>query len=166
MSTPPSTNLYDTLWYYNTQIRSKVMSVPALPHAARRALFSRFGRASLSRIAPRNELEALLPFKGEGLRLLFIAAAKWLGAPRALPVCLPVRVPGQCRPPSPSANRAAEDLPRAPRLPFPSDNPLTIQRMRDLDIAGKRVLISQDSNVPDENADGQTGTVTSDLRIT
>src|SRR3546814_16625629 len=43
---------------------------------------------------------------------------------------------------------------------------MTIQRMSDLDLAGKRVLIRQDLNVPVEHAAGQPGTVTSDLRIT
>src|SRR3546814_13028722 len=38
--------------------------------------------------------------------------------------------------------------------------------MSDLDLAGKRVLIRQDLNVPVEHAAGQPGTVTSDLRIT
>src|SRR3546814_1297544 len=38
--------------------------------------------------------------------------------------------------------------------------PMTIQRMSDLDLAGKRVLIRQDLNVPVEG-----GKVTSDLRI-
>src|SRR3546814_14570817 len=43
---------------------------------------------------------------------------------------------------------------------------MTIQRMSDLDLAGKRVLIRQDLNVPVEHAAGQPGTVTSDLRLT
>ncbi len=43
---------------------------------------------------------------------------------------------------------------------------MTILRMTDLDLAGKRVLIRQDLNVPIEHADGQPGKVTSDQRIT
>ena len=42
---------------------------------------------------------------------------------------------------------------------------MTILRMTDLDLAGKRVLIRQDLNVPVEHADGQPGKVTSDQRI-
>ena len=37
---------------------------------------------------------------------------------------------------------------------------MSIQRMADLDLAGKRVLIRQDLNVPVKN-----GVVTSDIRI-
>src|SRR3546814_6814377 len=43
---------------------------------------------------------------------------------------------------------------------------MPITRMSDLDLAGKRVLSRQDLNVPVEQAAGQPGTVTSDLRIT
>ena len=43
---------------------------------------------------------------------------------------------------------------------------MPILRMTDLDLAGKRVLIRQDLNVPIEHADGQPGKVTSDQRIT
>src|SRR3546814_20433078 len=43
---------------------------------------------------------------------------------------------------------------------------MTIQRMSDVDLAGKRVLIRQDLNVPVAHDAGQPGTVTSDLRIT
>jgi phosphoglycerate kinase len=43
---------------------------------------------------------------------------------------------------------------------------MAIQRMSDLDLRGKRVLIRQDLNVPVEHADGQPGKVTSDQRIT
>ena len=42
---------------------------------------------------------------------------------------------------------------------------MTIQRMTDLDLTGKRVLIRQDLNVPVEHVAGQPGKVTSDLRI-
>ncbi|HVI58719.1 MAG TPA: phosphoglycerate kinase [Luteimonas sp.] len=43
---------------------------------------------------------------------------------------------------------------------------MAIQRMSDLDLRGKRVLIRQDLNVPVEHSDGQPGKVTSDQRIT
>lgn len=43
---------------------------------------------------------------------------------------------------------------------------MSILRMTDLDLAGKRVLIRQDLNVPVEHAHGQPGRVTSDQRIT
>ncbi len=43
---------------------------------------------------------------------------------------------------------------------------MTLLRMTDLDLAGKRVLIRQDLNVPVEHADGQPAKVTSDQRIT
>jgi len=43
---------------------------------------------------------------------------------------------------------------------------MAILRMTDLDLAGQRVLIRQDLNVPVEHADGQPGRVTSDQRIT
>ena len=42
---------------------------------------------------------------------------------------------------------------------------MTILRMSDLDLAGKRVLIRQDLNVPIEHVDGQPGTITSEQRI-
>lgn len=43
---------------------------------------------------------------------------------------------------------------------------MSILRMTDLDLAGQRVLIRQDLNVPVEHAHGQPGRVTSDQRIT
>jgi phosphoglycerate kinase len=43
---------------------------------------------------------------------------------------------------------------------------MSILRMTDLDLNGKRVLIRQDLNVPVEHAHGQPGRVTSDQRIT
>ncbi|MFT4247187.1 MAG: phosphoglycerate kinase [Pseudomonas sp.] len=43
---------------------------------------------------------------------------------------------------------------------------MTILRMTDLDLAGKRVLIRQDLNVPIEHAEGGTATITSEQRIT
>ena len=43
---------------------------------------------------------------------------------------------------------------------------MTIQRMTDLDLRGKRVLIRQDLNVPVQHVDGQPGKVTSDQRLT
>lgn len=43
---------------------------------------------------------------------------------------------------------------------------MPIARMTDLDLAGKRVLIRQDLNVPIEHVDGQPGKVASDQRIT
>ena len=43
---------------------------------------------------------------------------------------------------------------------------MTIQRMTDLDLRGKRVLIRQDLNVPVEHIAGQPGKVTSDQRLT
>lgn len=43
---------------------------------------------------------------------------------------------------------------------------MSILRMTDLDLSGKRVLIRQDLNVPVEHAHGQPGRVTSDQRIT
>jgi len=43
---------------------------------------------------------------------------------------------------------------------------MTILRMTDLDLAGKRVLIRQDLNVPIEHVDGQPGRITSEQRIT
>jgi phosphoglycerate kinase len=42
---------------------------------------------------------------------------------------------------------------------------MSIPRMTDLDLRGKRVLIRQDLNVPVEHADGQPGRITSDQRI-
>ena len=42
---------------------------------------------------------------------------------------------------------------------------MSILRMTDLDLAGKRVLIRQDLNVPIEHADGQPGRITSEQRI-
>ena len=42
---------------------------------------------------------------------------------------------------------------------------MSIVRMTDLDLAGKRVLIRQDLNVPIEHVDGQPGTITSEQRI-
>ncbi|MEO5565210.1 MAG: phosphoglycerate kinase [Luteimonas sp.] len=43
---------------------------------------------------------------------------------------------------------------------------MTIQRMTDLDLRGKRVLIRQDLNVPVERTSGQAAKVTSDQRLT
>jgi phosphoglycerate kinase len=43
---------------------------------------------------------------------------------------------------------------------------MTILRMTDLELRGKRVLIRQDLNVPIEHVDGQPGEVSSDQRIT
>jgi phosphoglycerate kinase len=43
---------------------------------------------------------------------------------------------------------------------------MSVLRMTDLDLAGKRVLIRQDLNVPIEHADGQPGRITSEQRIT
>ena len=43
---------------------------------------------------------------------------------------------------------------------------MTILRMTDLDLAGKRVLIRQDLNVPIDHVDGQPGKITSGQRIT
>ncbi|GAB3514959.1 phosphoglycerate kinase [Pseudoxanthomonas daejeonensis] len=43
---------------------------------------------------------------------------------------------------------------------------MTILRMTDLDLAGKRVLIRQDLNVPIEHAEGQPARITSEQRIT
>ncbi|MEO6519009.1 MAG: phosphoglycerate kinase [Pseudoxanthomonas sp.] len=43
---------------------------------------------------------------------------------------------------------------------------MSILRMTDLDLAGKRVLIRQDLNVPIEHADGQPARITSEQRIT
>ncbi len=42
---------------------------------------------------------------------------------------------------------------------------MPILRMTDLDLAGKRVLIRQDLNVPIEHAEGQPGRITSEQRI-
>ena len=42
---------------------------------------------------------------------------------------------------------------------------MSIVRMTDLDLAGKRVLIRQDLNVPIEHPDGMPGRITSDQRI-
>ena len=42
---------------------------------------------------------------------------------------------------------------------------MSILRMTDLDLAGKRVLIRQDLNVPIEHVDGQPGRITSEQRI-
>jgi phosphoglycerate kinase len=42
---------------------------------------------------------------------------------------------------------------------------MTILRMTDLDLAGKRVLIREDLNVPIERVDGQPPRITSDQRI-
>ena len=76
-----------------------------------------------------------------------------------MPVCLPMPGPRQWRPPNSQAPPAARAA--APASFFTSDRPMTIQRMTDLDLSGKRVLIRQDLNVP---VDG--GKVTSDQRIT
>ena len=43
---------------------------------------------------------------------------------------------------------------------------MSILRMTDLDLAGKRVLIRQDLNVPIEHAEGQPARITSEQRIT
>ncbi|MGH8060692.1 MAG: phosphoglycerate kinase [Pseudoxanthomonas sp.] len=43
---------------------------------------------------------------------------------------------------------------------------MSILRMTDLDLAGQRVLIRQDLNVPIEHAEGQPGRITSEQRIT
>jgi phosphoglycerate kinase len=43
---------------------------------------------------------------------------------------------------------------------------MSILRMTDLDLSGKRVLIREDLNVPVEHADGQPGRITSEQRIT
>jgi phosphoglycerate kinase len=43
---------------------------------------------------------------------------------------------------------------------------MSILRMTDLDLAGKRVLIRQDLNVPIEHVEGQPGRITSEQRIT
>ncbi|UWX03752.1 phosphoglycerate kinase [Pseudoxanthomonas sp. NC8] len=43
---------------------------------------------------------------------------------------------------------------------------MTILRMTDLDLAGKRVLIRQDLNVPIDHVDGQPARITSEQRIT
>ncbi len=43
---------------------------------------------------------------------------------------------------------------------------MSIVRMSDLDLAGKRVLIREDLNVPIEHADGVPGRITSEQRIT
>ncbi|MFS8062980.1 MAG: phosphoglycerate kinase [Luteimonas sp.] len=43
---------------------------------------------------------------------------------------------------------------------------MSILRMTDLDLAGKRVLIREDLNVPIEHVDGMPGRITSDQRIT
>ena len=43
---------------------------------------------------------------------------------------------------------------------------MSILRMTDLDLAGKRVFIRQDLNVPIEHADGQPARITSEQRIT
>jgi phosphoglycerate kinase len=43
---------------------------------------------------------------------------------------------------------------------------MSILRMTDLDLAGKRVLIREDLNVPIEHLDGQPGRITSEQRIT
>jgi len=43
---------------------------------------------------------------------------------------------------------------------------MSILRMTDLDLAGKRVLIREDLNVPVEHADGQPARITSEQRIT
>ena len=43
---------------------------------------------------------------------------------------------------------------------------MSILRMTDLDLAGKRVLIREDLNVPIEHVDGQPGRITSEQRIT
>lgn len=43
---------------------------------------------------------------------------------------------------------------------------MTIQRMTDLDLRGKRVLIRQDLNVPVQHVDGKPAQVTSDQRLT
>src|SRR5690606_25823499 len=51
--------------------------------------------------------------------------------------------------------------PRAPSFPSNESQAMTILRMTDLDLAGKRVLIRQDLNVPIEN-----GRITSEQRIT
>ena len=42
---------------------------------------------------------------------------------------------------------------------------MSILRMTDLDLAGKRVLIRQDLNVPIEHVDGRSGRITSEQRI-
>lgn len=43
---------------------------------------------------------------------------------------------------------------------------MSILRMSDLDLAGKRVLIREDLNVPIEHTDGEPGRITSEQRIT
>jgi phosphoglycerate kinase len=43
---------------------------------------------------------------------------------------------------------------------------MSILRMTDLDLSGKRVLIREDLNVPVEHAEGQPGRITSEQRIT
>jgi phosphoglycerate kinase len=43
---------------------------------------------------------------------------------------------------------------------------MSILRMTDLDLSGKRVLIREDLNVPIEHVDGQPGRITSEQRIT
>jgi len=45
-------------------------------------------------------------------------------------------------------------------------NRMSIVRMTDLDLSGKRVLIRQDLNVPIEHTEGQPGRITSEQRIT
>ena len=42
---------------------------------------------------------------------------------------------------------------------------MTVVRMSDLDLTGKRVLIREDLNVPIEHADGQAPRITSDVRL-
>ena len=43
---------------------------------------------------------------------------------------------------------------------------MSILRMSDLDLAGKRVLIREDRNVPIDHAEGEPGRITSEQRIT
>jgi phosphoglycerate kinase len=50
--------------------------------------------------------------------------------------------------------------------PIKESHAMSILRMTDLDLAGKRVLIRQDLNVPIEHAEGQPGRITSEQRIT
>src|SRR3546814_5923395 len=68
------------------------------------------------------------------------------------------QVPGQWRAAGDPARgcHGSRSVPPLPQRRIP----MTIQRMSDLDLAGKRVLIRQDLNVPVEG-----GKVTSDLRI-
>ena len=48
---------------------------------------------------------------------------------------------------------------------MPLEAPVSIVRMSDLDLAGKRVLIREDLNVPVEHVDGQPARITSEQRI-